>query len=121
MSLTGKNDTATKLGDFRASGAYMQTLPTGKTDTTVDYAWDPNGNMFIDKNKDIGTATQTGITYNHLNLPSNVFIRRANGTVKGRIQYQYDALGNKVRKIVSDSTVTPTKVTTTLYLGGWGV
>ncbi len=74
--------------------------------------------MFIDKNKDIGTTTQAGITYNHLNLPSNIFIRRANGAVKGRIQYQYDAFGNKVRKIVSDSTVSPTKVTTTLCLGG---
>jgi len=112
------NDTATKLGDFRASGAYTLTLPSGKNSTTIDYGWDPNGNLFIDKNKDIGTASLTGITYNHLNLPSNVFIHRANGTVKGRIQYQYDASGNKVRKIVSDSTVSPAKVTTTLYLGG---
>ncbi|MDF2187141.1 DUF6443 domain-containing protein [Paraflavitalea sp. CAU 1676] len=112
------NDTASTLGDFRASGQYMQTLPGGKTSTTIDYAWDGNGNMFIDKNKNIGTPTQSGILFNHLNLPKDVFIRKTDGTITGRVQYTYDALGNKLRKIVSDSLVNPAKVTTTLYLAG---
>src|SRR5205807_937119 len=32
--------------------------------------------------------------------------------------YTYDPLGNKLKKVVTDSTVSPVKITTTLYLFG---
>ena len=51
--------------------------------------------------------------YNHLNLPKTIYV---NG--KGKIEYLYDAGGNKLQKITTDSTVSPVKITTTLYMGG---
>ncbi len=65
--------------------------------TGIDYEYDTNGNMTVDKNKGI-----TAITYNHLNLPTQVTI--ANTEHNGNIQYIYDATGVKQRKIVSDGT-----------------
>ncbi|MDM1072194.1 RHS repeat-associated core domain-containing protein [Empedobacter brevis] len=73
--------------------------------TGNDYAYDANGNLTTDKNKQI-----TKITYNYLNLPTEVLW---NATKK--INYTYDATGVKLRKVVTDGT----KVTTTDYLGGF--
>jgi RHS repeat-associated protein len=58
-----------------------------------DYAYDLNGNMTSDKNKEI-----TNITYNHLNLPTRVTIDGKN------IDYTYDATGTKLKKVVNDKT-----------------
>lgn len=55
-----------------------------------DYAYDLNANLTTDKNKGI-----TAITYNHLNLPTKITF----GTT-GRIEYTYNALGQKVQKQV---------------------
>jgi len=60
-----------------------------------------------DNNKNI-----SAITYNHLNLPAIIGI-----SGEGIINYVYDALGNKLRKQVVDSTVTPIKITNVDYLG----
>ncbi|WP_217607280.1 DUF6443 domain-containing protein [Chitinophaga sp. GbtcB8] len=87
-----------KLGDF-----------INGTNTGDDYEYDVNGNLTKDRNKNIDT-----ILYNHLNLPENITIAS-----KGSIQYQYDAAGNKLKKVVTDNTSTPTKVTTTTYIGGF--
>ncbi len=84
-----------KLGDFKDG-----------TNTNDDYSYDVNGNLVTDNNKGIGS-----ITYNHLNLPSLIT------TAKGTITYTYDAGGNKIKKVTVDNTVTPSKTTTTLYLG----
>jgi len=97
--LTAVYDSSTvtaKLGDFKNG-----------TNTGDDYQYDATGNLTMDLNKGI-----TAITYNHLNLPS--LIQVAN---KGTITYQYDAAGIKQRKIVTDITSTPVKVTTTDYMG----
>jgi len=94
------NDQNSKLGDFHYN-------PSTK-DTSADYSYDNNGNLQLDKNKSI-----ISISYNYLNLPLVVQI---NG--KGNIQYWYDAAGNKMQKQVVDVTVTPQKVTNTLYVGG---
>lgn len=59
----------------------------------IEYTYDNNGNMVSDANKDI-----TSITYNHLNLPTNV------NFVSGDISYIYDATGVKQKKIVSGTT-----------------
>ncbi|GEP93834.1 hypothetical protein CCY01nite_00940 [Chitinophaga cymbidii] len=101
------NDPTTTLGDFKepaANNTSNQNAPT----TDIDYAYDVNGNMISDKNKEI-----SAIAYNHLNLPQTISI-----TGKGTISYQYDAAGNKLKKTVTDQTVTPNKVTVTDYIGG---
>ena len=102
--LDRKNDTATKLGDFRSSKAYMTALSNNKTTSSTDYTYDANGNLSVDKNKDIGN-----IHYNYLNLPDSITV-----TGKGNIKYVYDAAGNKLKKITTEGA----KVTTTLYLFG---
>lgn len=61
----------------------------GATSTT-EYGYDVNGNMTSDANKGI-----TGISYNHLNLPTNIAIG------SGNISYVYDATGTKLQKTVS--------------------
>ncbi len=111
------NNTGTVLGDFRSSTKYMQEVGT-KTSTASDYVYDGNGSMVRDRNKDLGDANENGIVYNSLNLPSFITVNKLGGGYKGRISYIYDGLGNKLRKIVYDSTVYPTKVTTTTYLAG---
>jgi hypothetical protein len=110
------NDAQTKLGDFRTSAQH----PTqSKTSTTVDYLYDANGNLLKDFNKDIGTAANSGMAYNYLNLPQTVLFRRADGTVKGAINYQYTALGEKLKKTVTDNGVAgKTITTTTTYIAG---
>ncbi len=63
------------------------------TNTGDDYTYDVNGNMLTDQNKGI-----TNITYNHLNLPTQVTIGGQN------IVYTYDAVGIKLRKVVQGVT-----------------
>ena len=73
--------------------------------TTIDYTYDDNGNMITDANKGI-----TNISYNHLNLPTQVT------TNNGNIQYIYDASGIKLKKLVNEngqSTIA------TLYAGNF--
>jgi YD repeat-containing protein len=60
--------------------------------------------MVSDNNKKI-----SAITYNYLNLPNNITV-----TNKGSIAYTYDAAGNKLKKVTTESSI----VTTTLYMFG---
>ncbi|PZR28663.1 MAG: hypothetical protein DI535_05870 [Citrobacter freundii] len=94
-----QNDPNTKLGDFHDGS---------NAAGTSDYSYDWNGNLTVDKNKDI-----SAITYNHLNLPSLITV-----TGKGTVEYTYDAAGSKLKKVVTDQTVIPNKITTTVYAGG---
>lgn len=94
-----KNNTTSQLGDFKEIN----------NNETADYAYDSSGNLTKDLNKNIAV-----IRYNHLNLPDSIVV-----TGKGTIRYQYDATGNRMRKIVTDNTVSPAKVTTTDYIGGF--
>ncbi|NII29578.1 RHS repeat-associated core domain-containing protein [Pseudoflavitalea sp. X16] len=86
------NVPGTKLGDFHYT--------TTKTATTVDYVYDNNGNLITDNNKNI-----TSITYNHLNLPTQIQV-----SGKGSIVYTYDAAGTKLSKAVNE-TGKPAKYT----------
>jgi RHS repeat-associated protein len=108
------NDPQTVLGDFRSSALYMTALGTKTTDAT-DYSYDDNGNMIRDLNKDIGSASTQGIRYNYLNLPREITVYKTADSIKGTIEYVYDAAGNKLQKIVNENG-RPAK--TTLYLGG---
>jgi RHS repeat-associated protein len=96
--------------------------------TSDDYGYDLNGNLVTDKNKKIGSVTgldlTTGgaITYNHLNLPSLIDIKKDDGTDKGTITYTYNESGNKLNKVVLEKNVsTPNGLqeitTTTTYIG----
>ncbi|MCW3111466.1 MAG: repeat-associated core domain protein [Segetibacter sp.] len=102
--IDGNNDINTKLGDFRYSNTYNTALGGTKTVAAADYAYDLNGSLTSDKNKDI-----TGITYNHLNLPSIIMVAG-----KGSIEYIYDAAGIKLKKIVHE-TGKPDKTTSYLF------
>ncbi len=98
IAVADPSSTATaKLGDF-INGA----------NTGNDYAYDPNGNLTVDSNRNI-----SAITYNHLNLPENITV-----IGKGIIKYLYDATGRKLRKIVTDNTSSQSRTVTTDYING---
>jgi RHS repeat-associated protein len=115
-----------KLGDF---------FNGTTTSTTIDYAYDVNGNLVTDRNKRIGATGGTdanlgvittggAISYNHLNLPQQITVTAAAATSSGgTIAYTYDAAGMKLRKTVTETktigTVVHTITTTTTYLGGF--
>jgi RHS repeat-associated protein len=109
---------AHKLGDF-----------TDKNTSVTDYGYDVNGNMITDLNKRINGTTGTdlvsggGITYNHLNLPSEILVKDDNALSKGKINYIYDAAGNKLIKVTTeDPTAANNNIktnTTTIYAGGF--
>jgi RHS repeat-associated protein len=58
--------------------------------TQNDYGYDQYGNMERDENKNI-----TAIVYNHLNLPTRITFGTGN-----KIEYLYDAIGQKLQKRV---------------------
>ena len=107
--IDASQDKNTKLGDFRYSSLYENTVTATKASSVTDYTYDGNGNLQKDLNKDIGTSSTNGITYNYLNLPSTITV-----TNKGTISYVYDALGNKLQKQTTEGT----KLTSTLYMFG---
>lgn len=103
LKVTDNISTDNKLGDFNDGGNFGD-----------DYLYNGNGNMIMDKNKlladDSGIILAPGISYNHLNLPQNILVAG-----KGSIEYIYDAAGNKLKKIVHE-TSKPDKTTT--YIAG---
>jgi len=100
------NDAGSLLGDLHYN-------PSTK-DPATDYTYDANGSLTADKNKGIRR-----IHYNFLHLPDTISMTKTDGSSKGNIVYKYDAQGTKWAKIVTDSTVSPVKVTTTLYIKGF--
>src|SRR5262249_55015019 len=78
-----------KVGDKGTAQGFTDVL--GIVD---DYAYDPNGNLTMDKNKSI-----TSITYNFMNLPEKVL--KSTGDY---VLYAYDATGRKLRQDVYSST-----------------
>ncbi|OXE95231.1 RHS repeat-associated core domain-containing protein, partial [Flavobacterium johnsoniae UW101] len=73
--------------------------------TGDDFDYDDNGNMILDKNKNI-----TLITYNHLNLPKKITFGTGNS-----IEYIYNAAGQKLGKIINEGSL----AVKTDYLGGY--
>jgi hypothetical protein len=97
-NVTDNGGTTAKLGDFKDAH-----IGSG------DYAYDGNGNLTKDLNKAISS-----ITYNYLNLPELITV-----TGKGTIRFVYDAAGNKLQKIVTDNTTSPSRTITTDYIDGF--
>jgi RHS repeat-associated protein len=127
------NDANTKLGDFRTADSHLQaSLKAGLTlasstssfNQIQDYNYDDNGNLSYDNNKALSS-----IVYNHLNLPQLITVKNANNTVKGTINYVYDARGVKHSKATTEynltivhenQTYTSVAVTTTTkYINGF--
>ncbi|WP_173002957.1 DUF6443 domain-containing protein [Chitinophaga sp. SYP-B3965] len=104
----GSNVATRKLGDFKEPDVNNASNQANEL-TDVDYIYDPNGSLQIDKNKNV-----TGITYNHLKLPELISIPD-----KGTISFLYDAAGNKLRKTVTDITMGSSKTTITDYISGF--
>ena len=108
---TAASGTGPSLGDF-----------TDKNTTSEDYGYDANGNLITDLNKRLNGATGASltsggaITYNHLNLPMVIAVKKDDGTSRGTITYTYDAAGTKLKKEVAE---VGQPVKTTLYLGDW--
>jgi RHS repeat-associated protein len=71
--------------------------------TVAEYLYDQNGNVKGDMNKGID------VIYNHLNMPSSVTF------AGGSIQYTYDALGNKLKQVVTKGS---TVIAERDYIGG---
>jgi RHS repeat-associated protein len=75
----------------------------GNDDPEDDYQYDLNGNMTADANKKIEL-----IIYNHLNLPVEITFE------KGEITYLYNAVGQKLQKVVRNEENVVTE-----YLSGF--
>ncbi len=119
LNRNGTSETATAIDNlayaYEANTNKLTTVTDATTSlegfkdgnkTGLDFTYDVNGNMTIDKNKGI-----TLIAYNHLNLPTQITFSGTNR----KINYLYNATGQKIRKIVTEGTT----VTTTDYLGGY--
>ena len=118
-----RNDPNTKLADFRTSALHQ-----GFT----DYYYDGSGNVIRDLNKDIGTPSSNGLSYNHMNLLRVASVYKEGTTpgtyvAKGTILFTYDAAGNKLKKQVTENNVpvayngqtyTGNVSTITTYIGG---
>lgn len=86
--------------------AVVSTNPDFKDDaghSSDDFLYDENGNLIKDNNKGISE-----ITYSHLDKPEHLEV-----TGKGKIDYVYDALGNRLQKKVVDVYAGGSPVTTT--------
>lgn len=87
--LMSVSDTGSPLEGFKDKNTYGD-----------DYNYDSNGNLTLDKNKNI-----VDIKYNHLNLPTKIdfSFSETESITQGKIEYVYDATGNKLQKKVSQS------------------
>lgn len=96
LAVKDSSPVTNSLGDFKNS-----------ISDVTDYVYDSSGNAIKDLNRKI-----TDIVYNYLGLPK--LITFAN---QSTILYQYNATGQKIRKIVTDRSGSQTKLTTTDYIG----
>ncbi|MCD0467673.1 DUF6443 domain-containing protein [Flavobacterium sp. ENC] len=98
-----------KVADAAATDQYgfKDDAVNTAADTADDYTYDANGNMLTDANKGL----TTNIVYNHLNLPTKIIFPT------GNITYLYNAAGQKVQKIVVETS--PANTITTEYLNGF--
>ncbi|MEP5612297.1 MAG: DUF6443 domain-containing protein, partial [Cyclobacteriaceae bacterium] len=97
--------TANQLEAVDDATTYIEAF-NDRAETTDEYDYDANGNMTKDLNKDM-----TSITYNHLNLATEV-----NFSDGRKVEYGYSAGGTLLWQKFYDNTTTLTK--TRDFLGG---
>lgn len=99
-------DDGNKLLSIEDSAGNTAGFNDGNT-SSQDYYYDANGNLVVDKNKNI-----TNITYNHLDLVTYVTF----GDGK-QLRFYYDANGTKLK--MESVIFSPYSITTIDYLGGF--
>lgn len=86
-----------------------------KHEDSHKFEYDINGNLIKDHNKGI-----TRISYNHLNLPTEVVFGSGNSLGSNTIEFVYDALGTKiVKKVNTYSGQNALNTVTKAYAGGY--
>jgi RHS repeat-associated protein len=108
---TGYSNKLTTVADVsaNASNGALKDFKDGTNGTTIDYDYDSNGNLVLDKNKGLQTSTgASGIKYNFLDKVEEIVIAN-----KGTVKYVYDASGEKLQKIFTPLTGA---VKTTTYI-----
>ncbi|HEY1039501.1 MAG TPA: DUF6443 domain-containing protein [Bacteroidia bacterium] len=90
LTYTYNGNMVTCVNDASALQGSNDFKDNGST-TNGEYTYDANGNLVTNGNKTI-----TGITYNHLNLPTVVNFSGGN-----KLEYFYDAKGNRLRKKIT--------------------
>lgn len=105
QSGNGNSNRLMKVVENVTAGSGSGGFNNGTSGTNNDYTYDTNGNMTADLNKGI-----TSITYNHLNLPTQIY-----WAADKKIDYIYNAAGQKVKKTVRDGST----IKTVDYLDGF--
>jgi RHS repeat-associated protein len=95
-----------KVTDLTGKPAGFRDDSDGFNDNADDYTYDINGNIKSDQNKNIDR-----IAYNHLNQPIKIIF-----STGATIEYLYNAAGEKLRKVVTES---PRPVKVVEYLDGF--
>lgn len=98
LSYTYEGNRLVQVADAAQHTAYTAKDFQDGASLAVEYEYDYNGNLKLDKNKDIES-----IAYNHLNLPIRVDFGSGN-----RIEYTYDATGVKLKKEVFENNAMQT-------------
>jgi len=110
LSYVYKGNQLKKVDDNDQLAAYMNNgFRDNGSFQNVEYLYDANGNMILDKNKENMT-----VDYNYLNLPQK--INRICGPDINKIYYLYAADGNKLQKHTQISGGT---LSTTDYVGSF--
>ena len=102
---TGNSNQLRNVKDFVTVGMSQGFYDGNIAPGVDDYEYDENGNMTVDRNKGI-----TSITYNYLNLPTQIY-----WAADKKIDYLYNAAGQKLKKTVRDGTT----IKTVDYLDGF--
>lgn len=99
------NGKSNQLSSVTDNGEISGGFRDGYLGPDPDYEYDDNGNLYIDKNKEI-----VNIVYNHMNLPSLITFTGGN-----EIKYTYSADGVKLKKEVYENGELSTATT---YING---
>ncbi|MCS6973595.1 MAG: TNT domain-containing protein [Cyclobacteriaceae bacterium] len=103
------NKHSNRLIDINDAGNSSLGFKPASASITEEYIYDRNGNLKFDHNKSISS-----VLYNHLNLVKEVQFTRPGGQLD-KIEYTYDATGNKLSQLVR---INGTQVWKTDYVGG---
>jgi len=106
---TGNSNQLRNVKDFVTVGMSQGFYDGNIAPGVDDYEYDENGNMTVDRNKGI-----TSITYNYLNLPQTITFNHSD-----KIDYLYNAAGQKVQKTVTQYLTNSMEVKEVDYLDGY--